>query len=177
MVYFSVFLVATYSKHILLCITKQAAPRSPLVVVASRSVRDLVAPPHLVLNQAKEKFAQRSDSVSEQSRIMGKKASSGTLDDSSDTAVSLPTTNGSQLVLYPWMRELEANKECFDADESYFISTGSFVNNSGKSVYATVEHAVMARAGFIAKERYGIMKPIPIDGFCLLYTSPSPRDS
>ena len=40
-----VFLVATYSKHILLCITKQAAPRSPLDVVASRSVRDLVAPP------------------------------------------------------------------------------------------------------------------------------------
>ena len=91
---------------------------------------------------------------------MGKKASSGTLEDSSDTAVSLPTTNGSQLVLYPWMRELEGNKECFDADESYYTSTGSFVNNSGKSVYATVEHAVLARAGFIAKERFGIMKPI-----------------
>ena len=41
----SVFLVVTYSKQLLLRTTRQAAPRSHLLEVASRSVRDLVAPP------------------------------------------------------------------------------------------------------------------------------------
>ena len=107
---------------------------------------------------------------------MGKKAQTESTD-SSDTVAKLATCNGSQLALYPWMRELDGNLECLDADEAYFLTTGSWVNNAGKAVFFTVEHALMARAGFISKERYGIFKPPPTDGFVALYQDVSSRKS
>ena len=100
---------------------------------------------------------------------MGKKGSGGSADDSADTVQSLPVTNGSQLALYPWLRELEGNLECFDSDEAYFLTTSSWVNNAGKAVFFTPQHALLARGGFIAAERYGIFKPLPNDGFLGLY--------
>ena len=86
-----------------------------------------------------------------------------------DSGQSLPSTNGSQLALYPWMRELDGNTECFEADEAFFLTTGSWVNNAGKAVYLSLQHAVLARGGFISKEKYGIFKPRPTDGFAALY--------
>ena len=102
---------------------------------------------------------------------MGKKAAAGSADDPADTVQSLPTTNGSQLALYPWLRDLAGNTECLEADEAYFLSTGSWVNNAGKAVFTSVHHAVLARAGFISKEKYGIFKPLPTDAFMGLYAS------
>ena len=67
------------------------------------------------------------------------------------------------------MRELDGNTECFEADEAFFLTTGSWVNNAGKAVYLSPQHAVLARGGFIAKEKYGIFKPLPTDGFAALY--------
>lgn len=75
-------------------------------------MRDLVVPPGQDRTLAKEKSAQRSDSVSLQTRVMGKKASMGTSDFLPDPMQSLPTTYGPQLLLYPWMRDLDGNKEC-----------------------------------------------------------------
>ena len=100
---------------------------------------------------------------------MGKRNSSGSADDSADTVQSLPTTNGSQLALFPWLRELAGNTECLEADEAYYLNTGSWVNNAGKAVFHSPQHAVLARAGFISAERYGIHKPLPTDGFIGLY--------
>lgn len=71
------------------------------------------------------------------------------------------------------MRELDGNTECFEADEAYFLTNGSWVNNAGKAVYSSPHHAVLARAGFIAKERFGIFKPLPTDEFVGLYADPS----
>ena len=71
---------------------------------------------------------------------MGKKGSAAA-EDSTDTVQTLPVTNGSQLALYPWLRELDGNLECFDADEAYYMTTGSWVNNAGKAVFTTPEHA------------------------------------
>ena len=87
---------------------------------------------------------------------MGKKGATAASDDAADTVQSLPTTNGSQLALFPWLRELDGNLECFDSDEAYYLTNGSWVNNAGKAVYFSVEHAVLARAGFLAKEKFGI---------------------
>ena len=101
---------------------------------------------------------------------MGKKATGGFAEDSADTVQSLPTTNGSQLSLFPWLRELAGNTECFEADEAYFLNTGSWVNNAGKAVFYSPHHAVLAAAGFISQEKYGIYKPPPMDGFVQLYT-------
>ena len=96
---------------------------------------------------------------------MGKRNSSGSADDSADTVQSLPTTNGSQLALFPWLRELAGKTECLEADEAYYLNTGSWVNNAGKAVFFTPHHAVLAKAGFISQEKYGIYKPLPTDGF------------
>ena len=96
---------------------------------------------------------------------MGKRATGGSAEESADTVQSLPTTNGSQLSLFPWLRELSGNTECFEADEAYFLNTGSWVNNAGKAVFYSPHHAVLARAGFISQEKYGIYKPLPTDGF------------
>ena len=101
---------------------------------------------------------------------MGRKATGGSAYDSADTVQSLPTTNGSQLALFQWLRELAGNLECFEADEVYFLNTGSWVNNAGKAVFYTPQHAVLARAGFISQERFGIYKPPPTDGYIQLYT-------
>ena len=84
---------------------------------------------------------------------MVKKGNTGASVEAPESAQTLPCTNGSQLALYPWMRELDGNLECLDADEAYFLTTSSWVNNAGKAVFSTVEHALMARAGFISKER------------------------
>ena len=92
---------------------------------------------------------------------MGKRNSSGSADDSADTVQSLPTTNGSQLALFPWLRELAGNSDCFEADEAYFLNTGTWVNNAGKAVFYTPQHAVLTRAGFISQEKFGIYKPPP----------------
>ena len=100
---------------------------------------------------------------------MGKKGTGESAAESADPVQSLPVTNGSQLALYPWLRELDGNLECFDADEAYFLTTSSWVNNAGKAVFFTPQHAILARAGFIAAERYGIFKPLPTDGFLGLY--------
>ena len=100
---------------------------------------------------------------------MGKRNTGGSADDSADTVQSLPTTNGSQLALFPWLRELAGNVECLEADEAYYLNTGSWVNNAGKAVFHSPQHAVLARAGFISAERYGINKPPPSDGFIGLY--------
>ena len=101
---------------------------------------------------------------------MGKRTTSGlSADVSADTVQSLPTTNGSQLALFPWLRELAGNVECLEADEAYYLTTGSWVNNAGKAVFYSPQHAVLARAGFISQEKYGIHKPPPSDGFLGLY--------
>ena len=100
---------------------------------------------------------------------MVKKGNTGDTVEAPESALTLPCTNGSQLALYPWMRELDGNTECFEADEAYFLTTGSWVNNAGKAVYVSPQHAVLARSGFIAKEKYGIFKPLPTDGFLGLY--------
>ena len=100
---------------------------------------------------------------------MVKKGNTGATVEAPESALTLPCTNGSQLALYPWMRELDGNTECFEADEAFFLTTGSWVNNAGKAVYLTPQHAVLARGGFIAKEKYGIFKPLPRDGFAALY--------
>ena len=100
---------------------------------------------------------------------MGKRTTSGSADDSADTVQSLPTTNGSQLALFPWLRELAGNVECLEADEAYYLTTGSWVNNAGKAVFYSPQHAVLARAGFISQEKYGVHKPPPNDGFLGLY--------
>ena len=42
----------------------------------------------------------------------------------------------------------------FESDEAYFLMTGSFVNNSGKSVYFTAHHAILARGGFLDNQKY-----------------------
>ena len=102
---------------------------------------------------------------------MGKKGSAAAAEDTADTVLTLPSTNGSQLALFPWLRELDGNLECFDSDEAYFLTTGSWVNNAGKAVFFTVQHALLARAGFISQEKYGIFKPLPSDGFMALYAS------
>ena len=78
---------------------------------------------------------------------MGKRATGGSAEESADTVQSLPTTNGSQLSLFPWLRELSGNTECFEADEAYFLNTGSWVNNAGKAVFYSPQHAVLAIAG------------------------------
>ena len=102
---------------------------------------------------------------------MGKKGATAASEDVADTVQSLPTTNGSQLTLFPWLRELDGNLECFDSDEAYYLTNGSWVNNAGKAVFYTVQHALLARAGFISQERYGIFKPLPVDGFMDLYAT------
>ena len=102
---------------------------------------------------------------------MVKKGNTGASVEAPESAQTLPCTNGSQLALYPWMRELDGNTECFEADEAYFLTTGSWVNNAGKAVYVSPQHAVLARGGFIAKQKYGIFKPLPTDGFVALYGS------
>ena len=75
---------------------------------------------------------------------MGKKAQTESSDDSADTVAKLATCNGSQLALYPWMRELDGNTVCFESDVAYFLTNNSsWVNNAGKAVFSCLPHPLM----------------------------------
>ena len=100
---------------------------------------------------------------------MRKKAASAQPADSEDSPEALHSCTGSQLELFPWLRNLNNDTSGFDGDEAYFLVTGSFVNNSGKSVYYTVQHALLDQGGFLNQQRYGILNPLPRDGFTKLY--------
>ena len=85
---------------------------------------------------------------------MGKKTTEMLSVDSPDSMQGLPSCNGTQLALFPWLRLLNTSMDGFESDEAYFLMTGSFVNNSGKSVYFTAHHAILARGGFLDNQKY-----------------------
>ena len=90
--------------------------------------------------------------------------------DDAANAASNPSCNGSQIALQPFLRALDGNSQVLEAEEVYFISLGAAVASSNKTAVQTVKHSILLSTGFISKQKYGILKPIPRDGFNRLYS-------
>ena len=83
----------------------------------------------------------------------------------------LPSTNGSQHDLHQFLRALAGDMECLEADEVYLITTGAAMASGGKLAVMSVKHNMLLRAGYIAKEKYGILNPLPTDEYTALYSA------
>lgn len=92
-------------------------------------------------------------------------------DDTADTEDMLPSTNGSQITLHPFLCALDGSVQLLQSEEAFYLSLGVALASSSKTAVLTVKHSLLLRAGFIAKEKYGILKPLPTDGCDVLYSS------
>ena len=94
--------------------------------------------------------------------------------DDAAAAVTAPSCNGSQITLQPFLRELDGNFQTLEAEEVYYLSLGAAMASSNKTAVASVKHSLLLITGFVAEEKFGILKPIPKDGFAQLYSYPPP---
>ena len=96
---------------------------------------------------------------------------SGTAQAAADTDTEhLPSTNGSQHEMHEFLRDFDDTVQCLSPDEVYLLSMGAVLTSGVKTAVMTVKHSLMLRAGYVSLEKYGVLNPIPQDGYDALYT-------
>lgn len=93
-------------------------------------------------------------------------------DDTRDTTTEdlMPSTNGSQITLLPFLRNLDGNSQTLEAEQVYYLILGAAMASSNKTAVYTIKHSILLVTGCITKEKYGLLKLVPTDGFTALYS-------
>ena len=69
----------------------------------------------------------------------------------------MPSTNGSQITLLPFLRNLDGNSQTLEAEQVYYLTLGATMASSNKTAVYTVKHSILLVTGCITKEKYGLL--------------------
>ena len=99
-----------------------------------------------------------------------KAAAAAASNDTEQDTDHLPSTNGSQHEMHEFLRNFDDASACLSPEEVYFLSMGAVLTGSAKTAVMSVKHSILLRAGYIADQKYGVLKPLPNDGYDALYS-------
>lgn len=70
-----------------------------------------------------------------------------------------------------FLRDFDDNSQCLSPEKVYYLAYGAATLTSGtKTAVMTVKHSVLLHAGYIQQQQYGVLRPLPRDGFVALYS-------
>ena len=87
-------------------------------------------------------------------------------------ATELPLTDGSQLHMSQWLRDLDNAQHLFDADVAYFLVTATALANNCKTAVTSPQHSRLLDLNLIQDQSFGVINPPPVpDAFRGMYAS------
>ena len=87
-------------------------------------------------------------------------------------ATELPLTDGSQLHMSQWLRDLDNAQHLFDADVAYFLVTASALANNCKTAVVSPHHSRLLDLNLVQDQSFGVHNPPPVpDGFRSMYAT------